>query len=257
MRVTNGNALTTPNRRFLLTASPNWTGLSIANNHLRDVARARRRYLAPVWRVCDVQRRAPRSIRPENPVSGLVLTVNQTTEVDFGKYCTCTSGGKSIAFWTGTTGRTKLSDGTGMASKFKLLNGAYLRRSNGLHFDLILDRRVHQLQHPGRMALGRAASSNIAYKLSTQLAAMKLNVEAGYVNTANVYKPYGDTIAQLIIDANTLLGNTELHSDVQSRQRIVAVHRHGDARRRPRAAQLQRNGDQGQALRVYLYVQHP
>ena len=38
---------------------------------------------------------------------------------------------------------------------------------------------------------------------------MKLNVEAGYVNKNNFYKPYGGTIADLILQASTLLTNAQ------------------------------------------------
>jgi hypothetical protein len=206
MRVTNGNAFDETKPTLSPDGIATWTGLSVADNPY-DVTEGT---AGGTWhQSASIVNGVPTLNSPENPVSGLVLTVNQTTEVDFGNYCTCTSGGRNIAFWTGTTGRTKLNDGTGMASEFKLLNGAYLRRSNGLHFDLNL--ATAESTNYGILStwlLGGAASSNIAYKLSTQLAAMKLNVEAGYVNTANVYKPYGDTIAQLILDANTLLGNT-------------------------------------------------
>ncbi|MFL6591346.1 MAG: hypothetical protein ACJ8GK_01395 [Luteimonas sp.] len=206
MRVTNGAALDSTQ----LTLSPDglatWHGLSVANNPYTVTEGT----AGGTWhQSASIVNGVPTLNSPENPVSGLALTVNQTTEVDFGNYCTCNSGGKGIAFWTSTAGQTKLNDGVGMASEFKLLNGAYLRRSNGLHFDLILT-TIEPTNYTLLSAwlLGGAASTNVAYTLATQLAAMKLNVEAGYVNTANFYKPYGGTIAQLIIDANALLSNS-------------------------------------------------
>jgi hypothetical protein len=46
----------------------------------------------------------------------------------------------------------------------------------------------------------------MAYKLSSHLAAMRLNVEAGFVNGNALYAPYGGTINALINAANTSLG---------------------------------------------------
>jgi hypothetical protein len=206
MRVTNGNAFD----QTKLTLSPDgiatWTGLSVADNPYAVTEGT----AGGTWhQSASIVNGVATLNSPENPVTGLALTVNQTTEVDFGNYCTCTSGARNLAYWTGTSGQTKLNDGLGMASEFKLLNAAYLRRSSGLHFDLILT--TAESTNYGILStwlLGGAASTNVAYQLSTQLAVMKLNVEGGFVNTANVYKPYGGTIAQLIIDANTLLSNT-------------------------------------------------
>lgn len=146
----------------------------------------------------------------QNPITGLVLTAGETINVEFGNYCTCGSGGKTLAFWTGATGQTKLNDGVGMASEFKLLNGPALRRDNGLQFNLdLLQTEADNYVALHDWLLGAGASTNVAYKLSVQLALMKLNVEAGYVNKNNFYKPYGGTIADLILQASTLLTNAQ------------------------------------------------
>ena len=46
----------------------------------------------------------------------------------------------------------------------------------------------------------------MAYKLSSHLAAMRLNVEAGFVNGNRIYAPFGGTVNQLMALANTSLG---------------------------------------------------
>jgi hypothetical protein len=45
----------------------------------------------------------------------------------------------------------------------------------------------------------------MAYMLSVQLAAMRLNIEAGFVNPNNFYAPYGGTIHDLVADADAAL----------------------------------------------------
>ena len=49
-------------------------------------------------------------------------------------------------------------------------------------------------------------ATNMAYMLSVQLAAMRLNVEAGFVSGSAYYVPYGGTVSQLIDGAKGLLG---------------------------------------------------
>ncbi|HVQ32585.1 MAG TPA: hypothetical protein VMS49_01450, partial [Lysobacter sp.] len=49
-------------------------------------------------------------------------------------------------------------------------------------------------------------ATNMAYKLSSHVAAMSLNIEAGFVNGNRIYAPYGGTINQLVAAANTSLG---------------------------------------------------
>jgi hypothetical protein len=210
MRVTNGNGFDQTKPTLSPDGLATWTGLSVADNPYAVTEGT----AGGTWhQSASIINGAATLNSPENPVTGLALEAGQTTEVIFGNYCTCTSGGRTITWWTGYSGQTKLTDGVGMACQFKLINSAYLRRSNGLHFDLILTTsEASNYAILSSWLLGGASATNIAYKLSTQLAAMKLNVEAGYVNTANVYKPYGGTIAQLITDANTLLGNTSCTS---------------------------------------------
>ena len=45
----------------------------------------------------------------------------------------------------------------------------------------------------------------MAYKLSSHLAAMRLNVEAGFVNGNRIYAPFGGTVNQLMALANNSL----------------------------------------------------
>jgi hypothetical protein len=141
-----------------------------------------------------------------NPVTGLNLVAGNTTEVDFGNYCTCHSGGKTLGFWSNINGQTKLNDGGTMNPEFGLLNALHLRNANGSNFNLDL---VNQTQAANylifRSWLLNGTATNMAYMLSVQLAAMKLNIEAGYVNKNNFYAPFGGTISELVTDADAAL----------------------------------------------------
>ena len=149
---------------------------------------------------------------PTNPVTGLNLVAGQTTEVIFGNYCTCGSGGKNKTWWASSTGMNKINDGGTMNPEFNMLNAAYLRNQNGTNFALDT---VHVAQSTNYATLQswllNVNTTNMAYALSVQLAVMKLNIDAGYVNKLNFYIPFGGTIDQLVADANAALqadGNT-------------------------------------------------
>lgn len=142
---------------------------------------------------------------PTNPVTGLTLVAGQTTEVIFGNYCTCHSGGKTLGFWSNTNGQTKLNDGGTMNPEFNVLNALHLRNADGSNFDLNT-----ALPQAGNYTLLRnwllnGTATNMAYMLSVQLATMRLNIEAGYVNKNNFYIPWGGTIADLVSDADAAL----------------------------------------------------
>jgi hypothetical protein len=101
-------------------------------------------------------------------------------------------------------------DGGTLAPEFTLLSALHLRDANGLDFD--------PATYPQfRTWLLGSTATNMAYKLSSHLAAMRLNVEAGFVNGNRIYAPFGGTINQLMTLADnslathplTLTGNPE------------------------------------------------
>ena len=102
---------------------------------------------------------------------------------DFGNVCVGAGGGKTLGFWSNNNGRNQMNDGGTSAPELALLSGLNLRNADGSNFD------------PATYAAFRtwllsATATNMAYMLSAQLAAMKLNVEAGFVSgSALVYAP--------------------------------------------------------------------
>ena len=73
---------------------------------------------------------------PTNPVTGLTLTVGETTIVEFGNYCDCKSGGKPKSWWITETGKTKVNDGSTMNPEFNALNQLNLRSGSGSPWNL-------------------------------------------------------------------------------------------------------------------------
>jgi hypothetical protein len=134
-----------------------------------------------------------------NPVSVYVHSY-QTKTIKFGNYCTKGSGGRTPGYWGNKNGEATMNDGaTGAAFELGLLSGLNLVDANGNAFDPTTYGQFNAW-------LQASDAVNMAYKLSSHLAAMRLNVEAGFVNGGSFYAPYGGTINSLIAAANAALG---------------------------------------------------
>jgi hypothetical protein len=143
---------------------------------------------------------------PTTPQSvNITLDPGETETVLFGNVCLGSGGGKTLGFWSNKNGQAKLNDDGGMNSEFAMLSGYCLRNALGGDFDPTTYTQF-------RSWLLGANATNMAYMLSAQLAAMALNVEAGFVSGSSiVYAPgCGDmgmgnnfiTISNLITKAN-------------------------------------------------------
>jgi hypothetical protein len=125
------------------------------------------------------------------------VQAGKTTQLTFGNYCTKPSGGKTPGYWHNKNGLAR--DGrrharTGVRDPV----GAQPRRQSGSAFD--------PTTHPQFATwLLDGNATNMAYRLSTHLAAMRLNVEAGFVDGTRIYAPFGGTINELIAVANASL----------------------------------------------------
>ena len=133
-----------------------------------------------------------------NPVA-VDIIAGEATVVEFGNYCTVPSGGKTLGFWSNRNGKRQMNDDASMASELALLSSYNLRNADGTDFD------PADYDDFRTWILG-ATATNMAYMLSAQLAAMVLNVEAGFVDGSAYYIPYGDTIEALLAAADTSLG---------------------------------------------------
>jgi parallel beta-helix repeat protein len=144
------------------------------------------------------------------PGSVLVNVVaGQTSDVKFGNVCLGGGGGLTIGFWGNKNGQNAIGNCTGgTVGVLAFLSGLNLRNANGSDFD---PASYTQLKN----WLGGANSTNMAYMLSVQLAAMELNVRCGGVNgSALIYAPGTlsangagfATVNAVMAEANTELG---------------------------------------------------
>ena len=143
----------------------------------------------------------------------------QTVTVNFGNYCTVPSGGLTLGFWSNKNGNKLItSDGatTGTGKNLKtdvvtLLNSCQMRNANGT---------VHTFFATNGYAdyknwLLSANASNMAYMLSAQLAALKLDVYFSKVDggafdlcsSMTVNALITTACDQLAMDGYTIAGN--------------------------------------------------
>lgn len=140
---------------------------------------------------------------PINPQTGIVAVPGKTTWVKFGNYCEVGSGGRTPGYWGNRNGERQMGDGGSLQPELDLLGDLNLVDANGSAFD--------PASHAGFNAWLRGSDAvNMAYKLSSHLAAMALNVEAGYVNGNATFVPFDGTIIELMTLANdSLLANPQ------------------------------------------------
>lgn len=146
-----------------------------------------------------------------NPVN-VTVDAGETESVEFGNLCLGPGGGHTLGFWSNKNGQATMNDGGSVCSELALLNGLFLRNAAGTRMNFGCDYTAF------RNWLLSATATNMAYMLSAQLAAMELNVEAGFVSgSALVYAPGTNsanglgfaTINDLMLEANAEL---TLHS---------------------------------------------
>jgi hypothetical protein len=142
-----------------------------------------------------------------NPVN-VTVNAGETATVEFGNLCLGAGGGHTLGFWSNKNGQATMNDGGSACSELALLNGLYLRNAAGARMNFGCDYTAF------RNWLLSATATNMAYMLSAQLAAMELNVEAGFVNGSSlVYAPGTNsanglgfaTVADLMTEANAEL----------------------------------------------------
>jgi hypothetical protein len=118
-----------------------------------------------------------------NPVN-VTVAAGATETVEFGNLCLGPGGGHTLGFWSNKNGQATMNDGASLCPELSLLNSLYLRNAAGTRMNFACD------YNGFRNWLLSATATNMAYMLSAQLAAMELNVEAGFVNgNSLVYAP--------------------------------------------------------------------
>jgi hypothetical protein len=104
-------------------------------------------------------------------------------DAEFGNLCLGAGGGRTLGFWSNKNGQATMSDGGTLQPELDQLNALFLRNATGADTNFANYTAF-------RNWLLSATATNMAYMLSAQLAAMVLNVEAGFVNgSALIYAP--------------------------------------------------------------------
>jgi hypothetical protein len=107
----------------------------------------------------------------------VAIAANETGNVQFGNVCLGTGGGLTLGFWSNKNGQ-KLET----SADFTSLNALWLRNADGSNKDF------NQSTANNKTALNtwllNATATNMAYMLSAQLAAMRLNVNHNFVSGA-------------------------------------------------------------------------
>lgn len=115
--------------------------------------------------------------------TGIAVPAGGTVAVAFGNVCIGAGGGLTPGFWSNKNGEKAMNDGGTLAPELALLSSLNLRNLAGANFD--------PTTYPSfRTWLLDSTAVNMAWKLSSHLAAMSLNVEAGFVGGGKlVYAP--------------------------------------------------------------------
>jgi len=144
------------------------------------------------------------------------VVFGESSAVNFGNYCRVPSGGLTLGFWSNKNGQAILKAND--PAWRTLLNGCCLRNADGSLFTIPGGSFATAYAAFRTWLLG-ATATNMAYMLSAQLAAMKLNIAFGSVNPGAfavcsgmtisqlVAKAAGDPVAGLCADGNTPSGD--------------------------------------------------
>ena len=124
---------------------------------------------------------------------GVTVAFGETSSVEFGNYCRVGSGGLTIGFWGNKNGQALITE-----ADLALLRACNLVDEKGDPFNPVNKGQVKNW-------LQKATATNMAYMLSAQLAAMKLNVAHGFVDPTFFAGCFNGTVAQLIAAADAAL----------------------------------------------------
>ena len=140
-------------------------------------------------------------------------------EIKFGNVCigagTTVAGTFGVGYWTNKNGQSLIT-----GAYLCELNALCLRNANGSDFDPVAgcptpsNAQVNNGKNALKTWLQSATATNMSYMLSAQLAAMKLNVLKGYVNSSRLIYAPGTvsanaagfaTVSAIMTEANKML----------------------------------------------------
>jgi hypothetical protein len=168
--------------------------------------------------------------------SMIMLASGGTETRKFGNYCTSPSGGLTLGFWSNKNGNKLLTgnaNGTGttlLPAVVTLLNSCQMRNADG---------SVHTFSNvysAFRSWLLSATATNMAYMLSAQLVALKLDVNFNFVD-GNAYDLCSSMKVNLLIstacdqlgmDGYTIAGNPTRVAQEMLKNCIDKINNNGD-----------------------------
>ena len=138
-----------------------------------------------------------------NMTLNALVVDGDTSEVEFGNYCTLTPGGHTRGYWSNKNGQQEET-----AADFVTLTALHLVNADGTARDFTAALNINKKNL--NIWLLDANAKNMAYMLAAQLAATKLSVIHGYTNAAVIVDGTMN-VNDLIAYADSLLeddGNT-------------------------------------------------
>jgi hypothetical protein len=174
--------------------------------------------------------------------SMIMLASGGTETRTFGNYCVAPSGGLTMGFWSNKNGNKLLTgnaNGTGTTlttAVVNLLNAGTTSCPNGVLRNA--DGTVHVFTNSYsafRSWLLSANATNMAYMLSAQLVALKLDANFNFVDggaydlcsSMTVTKLISTASDQLCMDGNTIAGNTTRVAQEMLKNCIDAINNNG------------------------------
>ena len=118
-----------------------------------------------------------------NPLN-ITINPGDSKTVEFGNLCLGPGGGHTLGFWSNKNGQATMNDGGSLLPELNLLDSKCMRNASGTDTNFAGNYTTFR-----NWLLG-ATATNMSYMLSAQLAAMELNIEAGFVAPgALIYAP--------------------------------------------------------------------
>lgn len=170
-----------------------------------------------------------------NQTSMIMLASGGTETRTFGNYCTVPSGGLTLGFWSNKngnkiiTGNSSGNGGTLLPDVVTLLNSCQMRNADGTIHTFTNSYSAYKTWLLG------ATATNMAYMLSAQLVALKLDVKYGYVDgnaydlcsSSTVNTLISTACDQLAMDGKTTAGNPTRPAQEMLKNCIDAINNNG------------------------------
>lgn len=109
------------------------------------------------------------------------FTIPTVVGINFGNYVTVVINAKTKGYWHNQNGYATMDDGGTIVPELQMLNALCLVRLDGSAADFDTSNPSSGFQDFSAWITSASNGSNMACQLSAQLAAMELNVEAGFV----------------------------------------------------------------------------